>query len=469
LEPVTFQQFETALAALDVGGGGPDLSGLMPITGGSFTGAVNVLTAGTGAGSMNPVPFSQLNTLLGTYATTAAMNTALNLKANLASPTFTGIPAGPTAAAGTNSTQFATTAFVTAAIAAMPPPTVTGALMLTGGTMTGPINMTGASPAATGNAIGVNNATVNSNPVPLGQLNTMLANYATTAQLSGFATTAQLANYLPLAGGTLTGNGSIAIPGTGGLNFTAAMPTGSTASANRIAMGNGRFLIGPVGVNSSLWIRSGSSTTTANGFFVWPTSTGNNGGVHTMWVDQIASGAQGIQAGGTIVINGGTSIASANAGNGYMIFRETSSNNPIIMYQNSWYWSWMMGVGDLNYVDNAGVRFVISNQTGNVQNFRGQFVGASDDRLKDEITDYRSPLATVCNIVPKRFRRRGNRNWETGFSAQQLQTCLPDAAVPMPTTDDTGPPMLGVNTSAIIAALVNAVKELTARLEKLEA
>ena len=39
----------------------------------------------------------------------------LALKAPLASPTFTGVPAGPTAAAGTNTTQLATTAFVTAA------------------------------------------------------------------------------------------------------------------------------------------------------------------------------------------------------------------------------------------------------------------------------------------------------------------------------------------------------------------
>ena len=38
-------------------------------------------------------------------------------KANLASPTFTGTPKAPTAAAGTNTTQIATTAFVTSAIA----------------------------------------------------------------------------------------------------------------------------------------------------------------------------------------------------------------------------------------------------------------------------------------------------------------------------------------------------------------
>lgn len=41
-----------------------------------------------------------------------AIQTAVNSKANLQSPTFTGTPAAPTAAAGTNTTQIATTAFV---------------------------------------------------------------------------------------------------------------------------------------------------------------------------------------------------------------------------------------------------------------------------------------------------------------------------------------------------------------------
>ena len=45
------------------------------------------------------------------------INTALGNKANLASPTFTGSPKAPTAAAGTNTTQIATTAFVTTAVA----------------------------------------------------------------------------------------------------------------------------------------------------------------------------------------------------------------------------------------------------------------------------------------------------------------------------------------------------------------
>jgi hypothetical protein len=45
----------------------------------------------------------------------ADLNDTFGSKANLASPTFTGTPAAPTAAAGTNTTQLATTAFVQAA------------------------------------------------------------------------------------------------------------------------------------------------------------------------------------------------------------------------------------------------------------------------------------------------------------------------------------------------------------------
>ena len=48
----------------------------------------------------------------------SAIQTAVNTKADVNSPTFTGTPAAPTASAATNSTQLSTTAFVTAAIAA---------------------------------------------------------------------------------------------------------------------------------------------------------------------------------------------------------------------------------------------------------------------------------------------------------------------------------------------------------------
>ncbi len=47
---------------------------------------------------------------------TSSIQTQINTKAPTASPTFTGVPAAPTATAGTSTTQVATTAFVTGAI-----------------------------------------------------------------------------------------------------------------------------------------------------------------------------------------------------------------------------------------------------------------------------------------------------------------------------------------------------------------
>ena len=61
-----------------------------------------------------------------------ATQTALDLKATIASPTFTGTPAAPTPKIGTNTTQVATTAFVTASV--RQPGTATGQMNYWNGT-----------------------------------------------------------------------------------------------------------------------------------------------------------------------------------------------------------------------------------------------------------------------------------------------------------------------------------------------
>lgn len=77
-----------------------------------------------------------------------AMTTALNLKAPLANPTFTGVPAAPTAAPGTNTTQLATTAFTKAAADAAQAAAIAGSygkvvrrLYLSGATWTKPTGL----------------------------------------------------------------------------------------------------------------------------------------------------------------------------------------------------------------------------------------------------------------------------------------------------------------------------------------
>ena len=71
------------------------------------------LLGATGAGAVGELTPTQAKTLLATgISDVSGLQSALDTKAALASPTFTGVPAGPTAAADTSTTQLATTAFV---------------------------------------------------------------------------------------------------------------------------------------------------------------------------------------------------------------------------------------------------------------------------------------------------------------------------------------------------------------------
>jgi hypothetical protein len=75
------------------------LTSKAPLASPDLTGTPTAPTASAGANSTQ-------------IATTAYVDKADNLKANLASPTFTGMPLAPTATVGTNTTQVATTEFV---------------------------------------------------------------------------------------------------------------------------------------------------------------------------------------------------------------------------------------------------------------------------------------------------------------------------------------------------------------------
>lgn len=75
------------------------------------TGVVTLVKGDVGLGNVDNT--SDLNKPIST-----ATQTALDLKAPLASPTLTGVPTAPTATVGTNTTQLATTAFVVAELAA---------------------------------------------------------------------------------------------------------------------------------------------------------------------------------------------------------------------------------------------------------------------------------------------------------------------------------------------------------------
>jgi hypothetical protein len=125
--------------------------------------------------------------------------TAVATKADLNNPTFIGTPVAPTASAGTNTTQVATTAFVIADTLAERTATVT----LTNKTLTSP---TVSSPTMTGTPV-----------APTAALNTYTTQIATTAFVID-----QIADDAP----TKSGTGAI---GNWGINITGSAATATTA------------------------------------------------------------------------------------------------------------------------------------------------------------------------------------------------------------------------------------------------
>lgn len=85
-----------------------DITGKADLAGPTFTGVPAAPTATSGTNT----------TQIATTAFVTAAVPDISGKANIAAPTFTGVPAAPTAAQGTDTTQLATTAFVNAEIAA---------------------------------------------------------------------------------------------------------------------------------------------------------------------------------------------------------------------------------------------------------------------------------------------------------------------------------------------------------------
>ena len=116
-------------------------------------------------------------------------------KANTDAPTFTGIPLADTAALATDTQQLATTAFVTAAVAAVDN---TVFLLKTGGAMTGAITTNS---TVDGVDIAVRDAVLSTTTTTANTANTTANTANTTANTAN--TTASAA--LPKAGGALTG------------------------------------------------------------------------------------------------------------------------------------------------------------------------------------------------------------------------------------------------------------------------
>ena len=396
-------------------------------------------------------------------ATTAFVASASGF-APINSPAFTGVPTAPTAAVGTNTLQLATTAYVLAAVAAGT------AGVSTFNSRSGAVTLLAADLSAAGGALLASPALTGTPSAPTATAATSTTQIATTAfvhaalpvasaaaplmdgtaaagasaawsrgdhvhptDTSRAAATA-LANYLPLAGGTLTGTlfGTLA-------SFTGAVSGAGIASSGQVSATSG-FINGPCSVTGALTLAVGDTSIMASGNNSYLTING---------------GTAGVQGANLILSSGGRS--------GNAIEFDWADGN--------------MGSFDTaaNFTVNAG-----ASKPGG-----GAWSATSDARIKTVEGDYGLGLTEIEALRPVRYRYKGNdappdsssRHSQVagkafvGLVAQEVETIFPGMVSQHEGYID-GEAVADLRTldpSELLFALVNAVKQLAARLATLEA
>jgi len=340
-----------------------------------------------------------------TAASTAYVKANLASYAPLASPALTGIPIAPTAALNTNTTQLATTAFVLGQAAS-----------------TAPV-MDGTATVGTGTT------------------------YARADHVHPSDT-----SRLALTGGTLSG--TVTAP-TFTVSSTSARLTGD-ATYNHFYMDAANWDLRYNRSNGRLSYLNGSAVelfavdASGNaGLFGGMTATGNvvsNSGIFGQ-SDQTL----GMYASGT------TRITVLGTG-GYFWQYDTTNGNLTWMVASTLMWQFRTS-DKLSF-----------NQLGTVGG-NGAYFNISDAAVKTDIVPATHGLAHIQKLSPKTFKRTiesAQGREELGFVAQDVQQAIPEAVHDIG-DKATGETLLAVQLDPIVAALVNAVKELSAEVAALKA
>ncbi|WPJ51179.1 hypothetical protein RCIP0032_00086 [Klebsiella phage RCIP0032] len=298
--------------------------------------------------------------------------------------------------------------------------------------------------------------------------------------------------YLPLAGGTVTGN--LDVTGTrlktwqlevdskstlrGGLDVSSSLKVSSgnlvaadTTNAGGLFAKNGNVYCdaGSAGTNSNYWFRDSAGNTRG---VIW--SNGQNG-------DMIIRN----QSGRELVFrnDGYLQLAhlapgntdTANTVNGIRLQRGDTVFDSFNAWQSGeyvragWHFYNASGVDQWLALTDTGVKI-----WGSAANLRVEGVGnfwdveiRSDRRVKSNIAKIDNALDKVSKLSGNVYDLQlpnGDTKPSAGLIAQEVQEVLPEAV----TTDNDKDALLRLNYNAVIALLVESVKELKAEIEELK-
>jgi hypothetical protein len=338
-------------------------------------------------------------------------------------------------------------------------------LPITGGTLSGPGNLSvGGTLGVTGAATLTRSLCIGppSDPGPLGMV---INDTATVPQ--GYAVRGRLTV------ASETTNPMLLLDGYGpNTNYPSILPRvarGTAAAPAAMAAGDSLFLLAPQGYNGTAYAGGpGISIATTEAWTAAHLGSQIN-------LNTVPAGTTTVVS--TLILNGNAATFSGSVTSGGstagFVFNDRSGGQP-------WLWSAASPYATLNYngtlntiyTDNAG-NFTASGATATKPG-GGPWVAPSSRELKQEITPYREGLQAVLALNPVRYRYNGlaglpQEMTYVGLVADEAhgdlvgRATLHIDATKEPVEIDT------VDAGPLVYMLVNAVKELAARVAELEA
>ena len=298
---------------------------------------------------------------------------------------------------------------------------------------------------------------------------------------------ATLGNGLNVTGGAFTAtattiNGTLPVA-HGGTNTTSytkgdlLVATGATTLAKLNVGADGTSLVADSAQTAGVkW---------NNCLVISTTTTTNNCGGFTAASGNITASSGSVSATGGVTTSGGN-IQNSNT-SGYIGY----GNSDFRMYKSGNYNILQLGAASsLNHDNGSGVTTLSSDSSSSIDfpvggscqvtfsttgqtSTCGNFSPTSDIRTKTVISDFTGGLAEVLQVEPFDYVYNGKFGTtkndtlvKTGVSAQAMKDLLPTSARYV---DSEGGPVLVYDNMPLTMALVNAVKELNSRIEKMEA